>query len=231
VVPAIKTAMAEYGYDDKSLAASTLLVAAVKKVYAFKISSIGMQKEKSLQLETAKKAATRAYQDLSGVLKALYRTDRPQLDSLGIKGAMPSRTNDFITAAYTMFDNALNTTPIRDRLAGRGYPATKLASERTKIVAFDGFNKDQEIAKGANILATQSKNKEVKPLFAWYIYSCAPARPGNRRPKRRRAGQLYRLDITVQHACPWGQPQLPPGCRMVDYEYLKDDREIRFDRK
>ena len=65
--------------------------------------------------------------------------------------------------------NANNTTAIRERLAGRGYPATKLASERTKIVAFDGYNKDQEIAKGANILATQSKTKEVKALYAWYI--------------------------------------------------------------
>lgn len=159
--PEIKAAVAQYGYTTTKLnAGKKLYDTALAAVNAQK-SGRGNQKTATADLKAKEKDARDAYQAAAKVARAAL--DKDGLAKLGLAGKEPRGTAGFITAGYTLFDNAAES----GLLAEFGYDADRLAAERAKIEAFDQANQAQEMAKGAAQQATQDQEAALKAMNDW----------------------------------------------------------------
>ena len=165
--PEIKAAVAVFGYPDARLTERQSLLANARKTVSDSANLRGIQKTMSDRFNVSYKVAMAAYQDLSKIVRAVYRNDKAVLTTLGVQGEMPKTTAGFIKAAYVMFDNSQVSTDIKTKLIEYGYPAAKIATERAKIAACDKANQDQESAKGAAQQATREEEKALKDLDLW----------------------------------------------------------------
>jgi len=86
-----------------------------------------------------------------------------ELDKLGLPARQPRTTAAFITAAYTVFDNLLDT----KLLADFGYTPDKIAAERAKIEAYEQADLAQAEAIGAKEQGTQELDVAFNELNTW----------------------------------------------------------------
>ncbi len=163
----IQGLVTQFGYTPEKLnEGKTLYDAALSTVNA-QIAAAGSQFQGTSNLRTAETAARDAYQSLAKVARAVFVKDSARLSQLGLSGSMPKSTAGFISAAYTIFDNANNVPEIKSALASFGYSDEKLASERQKITAYDSANQVQESLKGAAQQATRDQDTAIKTMNAW----------------------------------------------------------------
>jgi len=161
----IQKALAGYGYGPARIKEGQKLLEAARSAVSFHKNMAGGQQAATAQLVKAYKHAIGAYQALAKTARAVWLRDRARLAALGISGAMPKSTAGFITAAYTLFDNAIKS---HDKdLAEYGYNAARLAAERAKVEAFDMANQAQEAAKGSAQVAAHSQREILRELDAW----------------------------------------------------------------
>ena len=161
--PEIQSLVAQFGYPaDKLSQGKALYDCALSAVNAEK-SAAGTQQESTRLLDQAEEVARDAYQALAKVARAVFAKDKAQLNTLGLSGSTPKDTAGFLSAAYTLFDNA-RTLPT---LADYGYDSVKLQSERAKIAAYDTANQGQEAAKGAAQQATREQDAALQALNDW----------------------------------------------------------------
>lgn len=130
-------------------------------------ASEGAQKTATARADAGRKTAILAYQSLAKVARAIFGSDRAKLATLGLIGGMPLPTAEFITAGYSLFDNAAGSAEIKTELAGYGYNDARLASERAKLAAFDDANQAQEAAMGAAQQSTQEQLIAMRNMNAW----------------------------------------------------------------
>lgn len=159
--PAIKAAVAQFGYTTAKLnAGKKLYDDALAAVNAQK-SGKGDQKTATAALKVAYAEARDAYQAAAKVARAAL--DKAGLETLGLTGKEPRSTAGFIQAGYALFDNAAAS----GLLADYGYDAERLAAERAKIAAYDAANQAQELAKGAKQQATQDQDAALAKMTDW----------------------------------------------------------------
>ena len=159
----IQSLVAGYGYSPEKLnEGMSLYEAALAAVNAQKAAE-GAQKQSTQDLKAAEKTAYDAYQALSKVSRAIFKSDAARLTAFGLKGSAPLTTSGFIAAASALFDNAA----AAPSLAEYGYDTERLASEKAKIAAFDLANQKQEAAKGAAQQSTREQTTALDNLDAW----------------------------------------------------------------
>ncbi len=140
----IRALVSGFGYSAETLSEGcNLYERAQAAVNAQKLAA-GTQQDATQALLEARKVATDAYQALAKVARAVC--DPAQLTALGLSGKMPNDTAGFLTAAYTLFDNA---------------------AERGKITTYDEANQRQEAAKGAAQQATREQDAALQALNEW----------------------------------------------------------------
>jgi len=124
--PEIQSLVAQFGYPvDKLNEGKALYDAALAAVNSEKAAA-GAQQESTRLLAQAEKSARGAYQSLAKVARAVLGKDKAQLSALGLNGSAPKDTAGFLSAAYTLFDNARSLSALADY----GYDSPKLQSER-----------------------------------------------------------------------------------------------------
>jgi hypothetical protein len=127
----------------------------------------GAQKTATAKSDAAKETAILAYQSLAKVARAIFGSDKAKLATLGLTGGMPLPTAEFITAGYSLFDNAAGSAEIKSALSGYSYNDAKLAAERAKLAAFDTSNQAQEAAMGSAQQSTQEQLIAMRNMNAW----------------------------------------------------------------
>jgi len=161
--PEIQSLVAGFGYMVEKLNAANGLCAAAQAAVNLQKSKEGGQQESTRLLSEAERTARDAYQALAKVARAVFIKDKAQLVTLGLTGRQPRDIAEFLTAAYTLFDNAA----ALPALADYGYGAARLQTERGKIVALDQANRRQEAAKGAAQQATRDQEAALQSLHDW----------------------------------------------------------------
>ncbi len=160
-VPEIKTALSEYGYTPARYTHARELLTTVKAGLADSSLDFGGQKVATGDERTAKQEAYAAYQ---GAAKIARKVLSPaELAQLGLPARQPRKTGDFITAAYTVFDNLSSTRA----LAEYGFTADKIAAERAKIEAYAQADQAQAEAIGTKEQSTQDLQAAFTELNDW----------------------------------------------------------------
>ena len=95
------------------------------------------QRYATLEAQRAKKAARASYQRLAQMARAVFGPGSAQCRALGLVGSMSGSAAGFLKAATALFDNALTLEEVAPVLAGYGFNATRLESERATITAFE----------------------------------------------------------------------------------------------
>jgi hypothetical protein len=163
VDPEIQALVAGYGYSLAKLnEGRAIYEAAMAAVQAHK-AAMGTQKKATLDFQEAEKEAQKAYRALAKIARAISGGNESVLTTLGLTGEWPNSTAKLLTAAYTLFDNAVRV----PALADYGYESARLEAEREKIVAFDLANQRQEAAKGATHQTTRGQAAALAALAAW----------------------------------------------------------------
>lgn len=161
--PEIQELVSAYGYPAEKLNAAKALFEAAQAAVNHQRLKSGAQQESTQALAEAEAAARDAYRALAGVARAVFIKDQAQLIKLGLTGRHPKDLAGFLTAAYTLLDNALNLSV----LAEYGYDAAKLQTERGKISALETANLRQESAIGAAQQATVERDAALQALNDW----------------------------------------------------------------
>jgi hypothetical protein len=200
-VPAIMDAVTPFGYPTEQLQAGKALHdAAVAAVHANTVAD-GAQSLAKARMTTTEKAAFKAYQALSEVAKAIYRKTPERLATIGLNRPMPRKTSPFLVEAFKLFDNA----PLKEELVNFGYDATRLASERATIVAYEAAYHEYERAKGAAQDATQLQTAALDAMSDWTSQYLRIAKVA----LRERPQLLEKLGILVRTGKTAAQRQAP----------------------
>ena len=165
--PEILKRLGNYGYTPARLKEGQVKLATAREAFALHLSLTGAQHDSTAKVNKVTKEAYAAYQALAKTARAIWPKDKAMLDTLGIKGTMPKTTAGFLSAAYTLFDNAQGNADSSKSLAEYGYTKTKLTAERAKIAAFDNTNQLQEASKGAAQDAAKNQLAALNDLNEW----------------------------------------------------------------
>ncbi len=157
----IQAAVGAYGYPAAKLTEAKKLYDAALAAVNAQTAAGGAQQDASAALAKAENAARSAYQSLARVARAAL--DRAAQSALGLTGPEPRDTAGFISAAYTLFDNAGK----QAGLAAYGYDTVRISAERAKVAAYDQANQKQEAAKGAAQQSTRLQESALTALSAW----------------------------------------------------------------
>jgi len=188
--PEIQELVAAFGYSAEKLNAAKALYDSARTAVNLQKSKSGAQQESTSRLTEAEAAARDAYQALVKVARAVFIKDKAQLTALGLTGMEPEDLAGFLTAAYTLFDNA----PNLSALADYGYGAARLQTERGKISALDQANRQQEAAKGAAQQSTVDRDAALQVLNDWVAQYRKIARVALREKKQ----LLEKIGIVVR---------------------------------
>jgi hypothetical protein len=180
----IQGLVTQYGYTPEKLSEGKALYDAALSAVNAQIAAAGSQFQATGNLKAAEEIAFDAYQALAKVARAVFINNPARLAQLGLSGTMPRSTAKFLSAAYTIFDNANNVPEIKTGLASFGYSEEKLAAEKLKITAYDSANQVQELSKGAAQQATQDQVAALKAMNAWFAQYIKIARVALRDKKQ-----------------------------------------------
>jgi hypothetical protein len=159
--PDILTAVAKFGYTETELAAAQDLHRTAQSSVNLHIALLGDKSNASKDATKKEAVARQEYQDAVDVARANLKSDG--IKTLGIKPRQPKRTDDFIYAGYTLFDNAASS----GLLAPRGYDAARILEGRKAIEKYDAAHQLQKAATGAAEKATQDQKEALGALNAW----------------------------------------------------------------
>ena len=159
--------LAEYGYNAARIKEGQKLYEAARQAVNSHKTLSGEQQFKTSEVNRITKGAYDAYQALAKVARAVWLHEPAKLAALGLQGKMPKTTAGFLTAAYTLFDNAVANDTAAQSLAAYGYTRSKVAAEKAKIMAMDKMNQLQEAAKGDAQDAARSQQLALRELGEW----------------------------------------------------------------
>lgn len=192
----IQGLVAQYGFDATRIQQGEALHEAAVAAVDAQTAAHGMQRDATAGAEAAKREAWDACQALTQVARAAFARNREQLAVLGLGGRAPRTTAAFLTAAYTLFDNALRVEPVAAVLAQYGYDATRLQSERARVEGYDRANQAQEAAKGAAQQSTRDQAAALTALNDWVAQYLRVAKVALRNRKE----LLEKLGVTARAA-------------------------------
>jgi hypothetical protein len=130
-------------------------------------AAAGAQRLATERARAAEKRARTHYGSLVQTVRAVFPRNAPQRTALEITGRSLSDSAAFITAATTLFNNALAIAEIADVLARYGYDAATLRGERESIAAFQQAMQAQAQAKSAARQATRAQTEALNALQRW----------------------------------------------------------------
>jgi hypothetical protein len=159
--------VALYGYtNDRMREGQRLYDAAIAAVNA-QVAAAGTQRQATLQARTAEQQARASYQALAQLSRAVFARIAAQRTTLGLGGKTPQVISEFLTAAATLFENAMNLPDIQQELGKYGYTAERLTQECAAIAAFEQANQAQVAAIGAAQQATRDQRVALTALNQW----------------------------------------------------------------
>lgn len=119
------------------------------------------------QVQEAERQAQISYQRLAKTVRAIFPANASELKALEMTSRMPKENSAFITAALTLFNNAIKVSEIATVLARYGYDEQTLTDEREHVRVLQQTIRAQAIAKGAAKEATRVQNEALAALQQW----------------------------------------------------------------
>lgn len=159
--------VSQFGFDNKKLNEGLQRYERAVEAYNIRQRLKGNQQNLTEEFYKAYKNAQNAYQNLAKVARAIFQNDKGKLAQLGLNKRMPRTISQFITNAYTLFDNVLSIEDIKTKLSEFGFNEERINSERQKIVELDIAKLKKESAKGAAQQATKDQEQAFYELSRW----------------------------------------------------------------
>lgn len=163
----IMALVAKRGVTEAKLAEGKALLEAAQASLVTQDAGMGAKTGATARLLALEAEARTAFQDLKQSCKQAFKDDVGMQTTLELKGMAPRALDQFLVAAYKLFDQAAGTATAPAALAAFGYTPAFLADERAKITALDEANRTQEAAKGAAEGGTLEQNQALKDLQAF----------------------------------------------------------------
>ena len=165
----ISTALEAFGYNRAKRTEGVNLLASANAILVTVQEARAAQIAATRAVNDAEKIARTAYADLATVARTVLKGNTAALASLGLNsGPAPKGTAAFLLAADKLFAGAASAPQaVQDTLAGVGYNAAKLASERAKVTALHSANQAQEQAKGTSQNLTPEQERILAELDSY----------------------------------------------------------------
>jgi hypothetical protein len=191
--PEILRAMEMFGYDSAALTEAQAQLEGVREFLVVVQQARAAQKAATQTVKLAFSTARVACSDLAILAREVFKDDNAALATLGLsRGNQPQALADFLHYADKLFAGALTAPdPIKQKLAARGYGATRLTSERAKVETLHRLNQAQEQAKGTAQDLTPQQAHLLNELDSWTM----TYRKLARRALRERPQLLEKLGI------------------------------------
>lgn len=163
----IMALVAKRGVTEAKLTGGKALLEAAQASLVTQDAGIGAKTGATARLLALEAEARTAFQDLKQSCKQAFKDDVEMQTALELKGMAPLALDQFLVAAYKLFDQAAGNAAAQAALEAFGYTPQFLADERAKIAALDQANRAQEAAKGAAEGGTLEQNQALKDLQAF----------------------------------------------------------------
>lgn len=165
----IMAAIGAYGYTAERMQQGRALYAAAMAAVNAQSVAAGEQRGATLQCEAAEAQARKHYKALTKVARALFGANSAERAALSLRGPMPEGQAGFLTAARTLYENALQVASIKDALAEYGYDEARLTAEQATLTVCEQARRAQVAAMSATIEATQAQAAALKALQRWMV--------------------------------------------------------------
>jgi hypothetical protein len=193
--PEILEVAATRGYGESEMAEGQRLHQAAIEAVDAQAAAAGAARRATERVSATGKQARDAYQGLAQTVRAIFPVNSSQRKALEVAGPMSDDSAKFISAATTLFNNALSITDIGLVLARYGYSIPTLQHERELIATYKQALRAQALAKGAAKRATLTQTKALGALQQWIAQYTKIARVA----LRKRPELLKALGITSQN--------------------------------
>ncbi|MEK7263782.1 MAG: hypothetical protein AAB071_04640 [Bacteroidota bacterium] len=165
---AIKAIALTKGYADAAIDRGLDYVTEARAMVKAKQDWEGEVSDATKDEAAAKKAAVQAYQKLAKIARAKWSPHSPELIRLGLVGTMPTITNEFISAGFTLVQNIFENSDIKDYFVLRGYDDAKLTDALDAIKAYEAANNTQNELIGLAKEKTTNQTNILETLRAYY---------------------------------------------------------------
>lgn len=115
----------------------------------------------------ARRAARKSYMELAKTVRALYLAGSVERMALGVTGPTPKSAAKFLSAALTLYTNALNQGAIGQALAAHGFDTAKLERGLALTAEYQQMVRAQLAAASAAVQATSNRNEALAALQKW----------------------------------------------------------------
>lgn len=163
----IKSALADFGMDDKKVAEGNKIYENTKNVWE-------LNKKEDVESEIASNSYKGKYKDLSGLFKRhrhhtlLFFKKNPEvLVTLGVKGRFPAKYNDFFDKVHQYYSGIKDNPAIQAKmdLIKITSPIVNKSLTLHKELLSERANYDRELSESQD--ATKSKNAALEELREW----------------------------------------------------------------
>jgi hypothetical protein len=165
--PEIQALVATRGYDERMLAEGQRLYEAAVQAVNTRAAKAGARRLATQQAGEAARIARAAHRDLLQSVRALFPLDSPERMALDVHGRSTLAIADFLAAATTLFDNALDLPEIGAKLALYGFDQPALLRGRDGVLAYRELLEKQANARSAALRATVNQTAALDELYCW----------------------------------------------------------------
>ncbi len=162
--PVIKARIAGYGFGDERMTAGRKLLEGASTAVSNQVAAVGAAQAASAQADALEEVVRSQCMNYAQVAKVALGGDDAALTTLGLDRTLAHALPQLITAGFAMYDNALGTPAIAEKLAAFGYPAERLTAERAQVAALVEARRAWEMAKGAAQQATAVQDAAMAAL-------------------------------------------------------------------
>lgn len=163
----IKSAIANYGYDDTRLKEGEALYTLASELQASQVREYGEQYSATDELKLASAVANKTYMEHVKIARIALQGNRGVGASLQIAGTRKVTFSGWLKQAKTFYDNALGSSEVTTAMARFGITQEKLEAGQKLVNEVETKLNEQLKEKGEAQNATQERDEAFEDLQDW----------------------------------------------------------------
>lgn len=164
---AIKTVLAEFGYDEAKLNEGLALCATATDLHQKQKKEYGDQFAATDGLHIARATANKPYMRHVKLARVALKKDRGAYESLQLSGGRKTSNSGWLQQAKTFYANALSSPEILEKLTPLSMNEQVLQTAQQQVIDVEGKYNSQLKEKGEAQAATQVRDDAFEVLQEW----------------------------------------------------------------
>lgn len=163
----VKTALAEYGYDETRLGEGKTLLDTTNQLQQTQQKEYGDQYEATDVLKQAHKAADKEYMKFVKIARIALKSEHAVTKKLDLDGIRKKTFSGWVGQARQFYLNALGDSIVVEKMAAYGVTQVKLENGKILLEQAEAANAAQKKEKGEAQQATQERDQAMDNLEEW----------------------------------------------------------------